>query len=136
MNRIRENVVSLMIEKIQDLSVNSIMTMKLAACVGDWFRISVFAGIQNKSLEKTLEDLQQIANEGLMAFRNSSVGFVQDEVREAVYTMLTAEEKSQFHYRIGSFYLKNAKENDLESQIYTIVEQLNLGISHLKKRKR
>ena len=71
-----------------------------------------------------------------MAFRNSSVGFVQDEVREAVYTMLTAEEKSQFHYRIGSFYLKNAKENDLESQIYTIVEQLNLGISHVKKRKR
>ena len=134
--RISENVVSLMIEKIQDLSVNSIMTMKLAACVGDWFRISVFAGIQNKSLEKTLEDLQQIANEGLMAFRNSSVGFVQDEVREAVYTMLTAEEKSQFHYRIGSFYLKNAKENDLESQIYTIVEQLNLGISHVKKRKR
>ncbi|MBK8393926.1 MAG: AAA family ATPase [Leptospiraceae bacterium] len=130
--RISENVVSLMIEKINQLSEESIGILKLAACIGDWFRISIFAGILNKSQSNFLNSLNLIINEGLFIKRENSVGFVQDEVREATYKMMTPNERSLNHYLIGSFYLTNSREEDLDSQVYTIVEHLNLGIMHVK----
>ncbi len=129
--RVSENVVNLMVEKIMALPERSIAIMKLAACIGDWFRISVFADILNLSYEDALEELRIIANDGFMIMKEPSVGFVQAEVREAVYIMLSPEEKSLNHYKIGCLYLRNANDDDLDSQVYTIVEQLNHGIMHI-----
>ena len=129
--KISENVIDLMIEKVSELPKQSIEILKLAACIGDWFRIDVFAQILNKPIEVINTELELISNEGFFLISGNITRFVHDKIREATYTLITAEEKAKNHYAIGSTYLKMAKPEEVEDLVFTIVNQLNQGIIHI-----
>ena len=47
--KLSENVIDLMVEKIGELPKESIEILKLAACIGSWFKQEVFFSILGKS---------------------------------------------------------------------------------------
>lgn len=128
-----ENVIDLMIGKINKLSEKNINLLKLAACVGNWFWINVFVGIKKDDESETLSSIEYLANEGYFLVGGNEVKFTHDKVLESVYSLLSEEEKANNHYLIGKRYLElaDSKEYNVEDIVFTIVNQLNQGVSHL-----
>ncbi len=53
--------------------------------------------------------------------------FLHDRVQQAAYALIPEAEKKLVHLQIGRLLLKNMKENELEENIFDIVNQLNGG---------
>jgi predicted ATPase/GAF domain-containing protein/tRNA A-37 threonylcarbamoyl transferase component Bud32 len=128
---ISDNVIDLMIQKVKELPEKSLNLLKLAACVGDWFRNDVFQMITNLAKEELDEELVRISNEGFFIISDNITRFVHDKIKEATYSLVEEKERAKNHYTIGKTYLKVAKENEIEELIFTIVNQLNQGISFI-----
>ncbi|MGB5768979.1 MAG: AAA-like domain-containing protein, partial [Crocosphaera sp.] len=53
--------------------------------------------------------------------------FLHDRVQQAAYSLISETEKNQIHLEIGRLLLKNIQEEDLQNNIFDIVNQLNQG---------
>ncbi|BAY66516.1 two-component sensor serine/threonine kinase [Calothrix brevissima NIES-22] len=53
--------------------------------------------------------------------------FLHDKVQEAAYALIPEDEKKLAHLQVGRLLLENTQEDDLESNIFDIVNQLNEG---------
>lgn len=128
---IGDNVIDLMIEKVSELPESLIDIIKLAACIGDWFLIDIFSEISKKPKAELTIELIEISNEGFFIIAENIVRFVHDKIREAAYSLISEADKDKNHYAIGSTYLKMTKEEDIEENVFTIVNQLNHGIEYI-----
>lgn len=125
--KISENVIDLMIEKVQVLKLNQVGLLKLASCIGDSFSLSILAGVSETSIEEVKLELIKISNEGFLFIRGDIIHFVHSKVREAIYSLISDEDKIKNHYAIGVAYLRETKESELEDLVFIIVNQMNLG---------
>ncbi|GFE69952.1 AAA family ATPase [Chroococcus sp. FPU101] len=141
-----DNVVDLMVAKIQKLSNSLQQVLKLAACIGHQFDTKTLSIIYEKTQAQTVAELWQAVQEGLVLpigddykyfqffnLENShdvkvSYQFLHDRVRQAAYSTLSEIEQQQIHLKIGQFLQKSTPSERLEDQIFEIVNQLNLGI--------
>ncbi|MCG9876301.1 MAG: AAA family ATPase [Leptospiraceae bacterium] len=124
---ITENVIDLIIKKISSLTENRLHLLKIAACIGNWFRLDVFLDIVGEDENKVMEELIFLSNEEYIILGENNVNFVHDKIHEAVYTFLTPSEKAKNHKHIGLRYFSMLDKFKLDEHIFTIVNQLNLG---------
>ncbi|WP_375504868.1 AAA family ATPase [uncultured Nostoc sp.] len=59
--------------------------------------------------------------------------FLHDRVQQAAYALISEEEKKAIHLQIGRLLLKNTQINELEENIFEIVNQLNEGYELIVK---
>lgn len=126
--KISENVIDLLVEKVKDLTLSQVETLKLAACIGDSFHSEILYIVSNKSRDVVAEELTKIANDGFLIISKNMIKFVHDKVREATYTLIGENERVKNHYLIGRAYLKVIKPDQVDEFIFTIVNQLNQAI--------
>ncbi|MDY7005537.1 MAG: AAA family ATPase [Cyanobacteriota bacterium] len=154
---ITDNVVELMVGKIEKLDKKTQQVLKLAACIGNQFNLEVLAIISNKSQIVTANELQSALHEGLiLPLKNNykvpllwnpedlsnnlsqnyfesakyiPYKFLHDRVQQAAYSLIPAAEKKQVHLQIGRLLLKNLEEDELQNKIFDVVNQLNQGSS-------
>jgi predicted ATPase len=50
-----------------------------------------------------------------------------DRVQQAAYVLIPDDHKKEVHLKVGQLLLKNTKQNELEENIFDIVNQLNIG---------
>lgn len=132
---ISENVIDILIERIKTQSSHLVEDLKLMACIGNWFRQDIYATIADKQFFKATMDLVALANEELLILGMEDVNFIHDKVREAIYSLIDDEERSKLHYKIGNAYLSILYKYKLDDHLFTIVNQLNLGLSQVKTEK-
>lgn len=132
---ITDNVVELLAGKIVFLPSETLECLKVAACIGNQFDTETLkAGHENDSinsseaLDPVFEVLRAALAEGYITPTEHKFRFVHDRIQQAVYSLIPDEEKSAFHHRIGTLLLKRASEEQLENQLFEIVNQLNQGI--------
>ena len=147
---ITDNVVELMAAKIQKLPENTRKVLELAACMGNRFDLKTLSIVNDTSLKKTGEFLQEALLEGLIVpldhfykyeledseFQETHIPhykFLHDQVQQATYSLIQEENKKQIHLRIGRLLLNQCRqgtgaERQLDEKIFDIVEQLNVGI--------
>ncbi|MDZ4728317.1 MAG: serine/threonine-protein kinase PknK, partial [Leptospira sp.] len=130
--KIAENVIDFMIDKVKDLPSDHLEILKFAACVGNWFKLDVFKHILNKPNYDVKGALIHLSNEGYLKQNESEVNFVHDKIREAAYSLVSEELRSLNHYNIANGYISLLDRYKLEDHIFTIVNQLNQGLIHLK----
>lgn len=128
---ISENVIDLLVEKIQLLPPQRIELLKMAASVGNWFRQDIFVKIYDRPGIDSRDELIQLANDNFFILGSTNVNFVHDKVQEAVYTLISPEERAKNHYKIAQTYLSLLDQFKLEDHIFTIVNQLNQARSLL-----
>ncbi|MBD2516064.1 AAA family ATPase [Nostoc sp. FACHB-973] len=156
---ITDNVVELMIRKIEKLDEATQNVLKLAACIGNKFNLEILSLVNRKSQTVTSQELEPALNEGLiiplsndyqlpllwsqeeMSSDSSEISsafipkypksipykFLHDRVQQAAYILIQEEDKKAVHLQIGRLLLKNSQEDELEENIFNIVNQLNEG---------
>ena len=143
---ITENVVELMMRRLQKLPESSGEILRLGACIGTRFDIKTLSIISEKQPIDSLSDLWPAIEAGLVTpldqrFRllkiegenEAAFRFYHDRVYQAAYALIPDSRKSEIHLRIGRLLLKNIPEEDYQSRIFDIVFQLNTGAPLLEK---
>ncbi|MBW4563682.1 MAG: AAA family ATPase [Mojavia pulchra JT2-VF2] len=154
---ITDNVVELMVSRIQKLLPTTQNILKLAACVGDKFPLEILSIVNQKSLSDTALELWEALQTGLILPLNQSYKiplvinleevvtgqdsqslvsnsqlaiaykFLHDRVQQAAYSLIPEAERSQTHLRIGQLLLEHTPKAELEEKIFEIVNHLNIG---------
>jgi predicted ATPase/signal transduction histidine kinase/CheY-like chemotaxis protein len=156
---ITDNVVELMIGKIEKLDEKTQNVLKLAACVGNRFDLDVLSVVNAKSVSETAAELWLALQDGLIVplsddykipllwnqeiepsttsetfpslipnFSSSiPYKFLHDRVQQAAYALIPEDQKKEVHLKVGQLLLKNTHQDELEDNIFDIVNQLNIG---------
>lgn len=132
---ITDNVVELMIDKVNKLPESTQQMLRLAACVGANFNLHTLSVISEKSPRETSTDLAVAIQSGLILPTSEldadlliqDYKFLHDRVQQAAYAMIYGESKRSFHLKIGRLLLHNLPKNKRELRIFEIVDHLNFG---------
>ncbi|MGK5092572.1 AAA family ATPase [Deltaproteobacteria bacterium TL4] len=154
---ITNNVVDLLVNKIQKLKTETQNILKLAACVGTQFDLQTLALITECSRETTAHQLWNTIEEGLIVpvgegyklYQGKSIDhlmegessvsspaeervyyrFSHDKVLQAAYSLIPEEQKAMVHLKVGRYLLKETDPTEFDSKLFDIVNQLNIGMA-------
>jgi len=131
---ITDNVIALMLGKIQQLPRQTQQILPLAACMGFRFDLANLGIIVQQPDAVALEHLQPAVREGLVTPLAGSYQFVHDRIQQAAYALIPDAQKKQLHLEIGRLLLKHIPEREQEEQIFTVMDHLNMGAELLSAR--
>ena len=135
LNRIRakgytDNVVDLMVGKLNRLPVETQHALQLLACMGNSAEYALLEMVSQQSSEQMHCQLWEAVRAGLIFRSEQSYAFVHDRVQEAAYSSTPEEMRAETHVRIGRLLVAHTPPGQQEAKIFDIVNQLNRG-SHL-----
>ncbi len=134
-SRIREqgysdNVVDLMVEKLNRLSYGAQQTLRLAACIGNRFDLHTLAMISNTPEEDAQDALLEALEKGLLLRETESLyTFLHDRVQQAAYSLIPEEQRSAVHLQIARLLLDRTPSGVIDEKVFDIVNQFNLGVA-------
>jgi PAS domain S-box-containing protein len=122
-----DNVVAFLAEKLHDLPAGTLQTVQLCAAVGEGFDLEAIAAISQRTMGETLAEIDVLIQEGLVLRTENHYRFYHDRIQEAAYSLVSASQREQLHYRIGQYSLQTASEKGPE-RIFFICDQLNQAV--------
>jgi predicted ATPase/signal transduction histidine kinase len=121
-----DNVVDWMVEKLKRLPRDSQEALMVGACLGDQFDVETL----HFSLQFDPQPLLKIAlEEGLLFQFDSTYRFRHDRVRDAAYSLIPSQHRSQFHLRVGRQLAARLKAPEMSNRLFEIANQFNQGIA-------
>ncbi len=146
-----DNVVDLMVSKIQRLSQSTQRVLRLASCIGSPFSLRTLSIVNEHNARETATHLWQALSERLIIPMDDNYRltrhlnakdieaedvryrFVHDRVQQAAYSLLSKKEKQQLHLQIGQLLLESLPETELDSRTFEITNHLNQSHELLKE---
>ena len=141
-----ENVIELMIGKLEALPEDTHKLLALAACVGNNFDLTALAVIVSKLeeepsfqklpyLEGLMElsegniyaDLQPALVEGYILQQGEQFVFAHDRIHQAAYELIPKENREIVHFRIGKSLLASTPQKELTVKVFAIADHFNLA---------
>jgi PAS domain S-box-containing protein len=122
-----DNVVSLMVGKLKRLSSATQTALQQLACLGNVVEFATLAVVYGESDEEIHAALWEAARTGLVLRLDESYRFLHDRVQEAAYALVPAGEQARAHLRIGRALASRTAQDEIEQNIFEIVNQLNRG---------
>lgn len=145
---VSENVVDLLILKLQKCSIETQDILKIAACVGTYFDLRLVAKIAEKPVSQVMQYLMKAIYDGFilpsedvltylwsdskelqdaMLYKgpSKSFKFLHDKVLQAAYSLASEEDCNNIHLKIGRLLLQKYSSGQIEEHIFEIITQLN-----------
>lgn len=129
-----DNVVELMVQRLQRLPAAAQDVLKLAACAGSTVSARTLAIISERTEPDVRCDLWESLRAGLTVRSDDTYRFIHDRVRQAAYSLIPEDERAGVHLRIGRLLLTQTADGEMERAIFEIVNQLDLGAPLLSSR--
>jgi predicted ATPase len=151
---ITDNVVLLITERINKLPLKVQNTLMLASCFGNRFKLSDLLAINTQKYSDTINDLWQAISEELILplgdsykyvmsdsathdydedlAKNVSLKFLHDRMQQAANSCLSEKQKKNVHLQIGRTILEQTTEEELEDNVFDIVNHLNIGKDYIE----
>jgi predicted ATPase/serine phosphatase RsbU (regulator of sigma subunit)/serine/threonine protein kinase len=141
---ITDNVVELMVNKINWFPIETIEVLKLAACIGNQFELSILSIISQQTLSQAFAKLSEAIEKGLVLplddhykhperlktdeLQNSHFKFQHDRVQQAAYSLILQEADRQLlHLQIGRLLLTQKTITESSDILFKLVDHLNIG---------
>jgi len=125
-----DNVVDLMVERLNRLSAKTQKALQLFACIGNSAEY-VLLETAYEGLGKDLhDDLWEAVRTGLVFRSEGAYRFLHDRVQEAAYSLIPEVARCRAHLQIGRLLASRTEPAEIEGRAFEIVNQLNRG-SHL-----
>jgi PAS domain S-box-containing protein len=122
-----DNVVDLMVGKLERLSAGAQEILKQLACLGSSAEIATLAMVQGTPEEEVHADLWDAVRLELIVRLKRSYKFMHDRVQEAAYSLIPEELRAAAHLRLGRLLTAHTPREMREQAIFEIVNQLNRG---------
>lgn len=141
---VSDNVIDLLITKLQRCSPGTQEFLEIAACIGNNFDLRLISALKKVPLPQLTNSLMEALKEGLiLSFEDThnifwqeneldeskrlsySFRFLHDKVQQASYQLMNAKERKDTHYQIGLMLLERFKNDALEEHIFEIMSHLN-----------
>ena len=122
-----DNVVELMVGKLNRLPADTQEALKQFACMGNTAEFEMLAMAYEKSIEELHQHLWEAIRTGLIFRSDDSYRFLHDRVQEAAYSMIPQELRSAAHLHIGMLLAAHTPLAKRDEAIFEIVNQLNRG---------
>lgn len=142
---ITDNVVELMVDRMQKLGAETQEVLKLAACLGNQFNLRTLATVHEKPVQEIARNLwpalreelvlplsdtyklvdltvQELDGETLVEYK-----FAHDKIQQAAYSLISEADRQAVHWRVGQLLLHSTPRVEQGSRIFAIVNHLNLG---------
>jgi predicted ATPase/signal transduction histidine kinase/tRNA A-37 threonylcarbamoyl transferase component Bud32 len=140
---ITDNVVDLMISKLIKLPKSTQQILRLAACIGNRFKLNTLAIVSELSVIETFQHLKNAIKEGFvlptsgLEFVDSkkfdsqlvinNFKFLHDKVQQAAYSLIAEYEKSAIHLQIGWLLHSSFSQKERVANIFELVDHFNLA---------
>jgi PAS domain S-box-containing protein len=123
-----DNVVDLMIDKLQRLPDAAQERLKQLACLGNVAEIATLTLVHGLSEQEIHTALWDAVRTGLILRQDGGYAFLHDRVQEAAYSLIPHDERPAIHLRIGRLFAARTPRDKIKDSIFEIVNQLNRGV--------
>ncbi|MCP4167280.1 MAG: serine/threonine-protein kinase PknK [Chloroflexi bacterium] len=124
---ISDNVADLLARMITQLSERTNNTLSLAACIGNSFDLPTLVLISGLPEKDVIHLLNASLSGQYIRPSGDAYVFVHDQVQQAAYCLLDAEDRKAKHLEIGRLLLADTAETELNDRIFDIVAHYNLS---------
>ncbi|MEH2148199.1 trifunctional serine/threonine-protein kinase/ATP-binding protein/sensor histidine kinase [Nostoc sp.] len=144
------DALELIVRNIKKLPQETQQVLKLAACIGNRFNIDILAIVNEKSQSETASELWEALQASLifplsdnyktpLFFEKDiftslesqgfkiSYKFFHDRIQQAAYSLIPESQRKQTHLKIGQLILESYQTEEIEENIFNIVNHLNFG---------
>jgi predicted ATPase/signal transduction histidine kinase/PAS domain-containing protein len=122
-----DNVVDLMVGKLNRLQAETRDSLKQLACLGSKASLITLAQVQEITAEEVEKNLLEAIHAGFLFRQADSVAFLHDRVQEAAYALIPEVERPAVHLNIGRKLLLQAGPEELNDILFDIANHLNRG---------
>lgn len=129
--KVTDNLVDLLIDKINRLTPETREVLKICSCIGNRFDLEMVALMQDKSIDQILPKIREAINEGLIGKTAHTYLFHHDRIQEAAYSLIPDQDKSLYHYQVGRLEWARNDGNRIQNKLFYIVDQLRAGLENI-----
>jgi len=122
-----DNVVDLMVNKLNRLPTTTRTALQQLACIGNSAESAVLSAVLETSGQGTETALWEALQLELIVRSEDSYRFAHDRVQEATYSLMAQEARAEAHLRIGRLLHAHTPPEKREEAIFEIVNQFNRG---------
>jgi PAS domain S-box-containing protein len=122
-----DNVVDLMVEKLNRLSVKTQKALQLFACIGNSAEYILLETAYEGLGKELHDDIWEAVRTGLVFRSEGAYRFLHDRVQEAAYSLIPEIERGRTHLQIGRLLAARTASAEIEGRAFEIVNQLNRG---------
>jgi len=133
-NRIRakdytDNVVGLMVGRLNRLSDQTREALKALACLGNAAEIATLKVLHGHSEHAANSGLWEAVRAGLVFHQDGAYSFLHDRIQQAAYSLIPEVDRAGTHLRIGRALLAGMTPDDLDQHLFDVANQFNRGIA-------
>ncbi|WP_240702380.1 AAA family ATPase [Trinickia terrae] len=122
-----DNVVDLMVRRLQRLSPAAQEALKVLACLGSQAGFGTLTKMWGGSEAQMHADFGDAVRAGAILSMARSFKFLHDRVQEAAYALIAPPCRAEHHLRVGRLLLSTMGDHEIAQRIFDVVNQLNLG---------
>ncbi len=136
-----DDVITLLVNRIESLPPETQQVLKLAACIGNRFNLKILSVVYEHDHHATIRALWPSLTDGLLLpldehyYPMGEAGiqeltwyrFIHDRVQQAAYSLVLPEQRKALHLQIGQLLRRSTPEDKLDEHIFEIANHLNMA---------
>ncbi|MEA3242700.1 MAG: sigma 54-interacting transcriptional regulator, partial [Pseudomonadota bacterium] len=145
---ITNNVVDLMVSRLEELPKATSSALALAACIGNRFDLATLESISDDQEAAVREQIRPAIEAGLIVRDRpewqgrsgvsgpSWLRFLHDRVQQTAYGILSERARAELHLKIGQALMSSAPDPAKSTNLFLIVDHHNVGNELIKGKAR